>query len=290
VLEIVKSGERRFAIIDKSGLKGAAVGGVTMLHAFLEIVAKAATGIALVSNLAMSAEAANNADDARPSTKTEATPMKTKAVDEAFWKVVVGYLKNTFEYVGALGEGRAEAGQVWVADVDGTRRIGTAHALDPSTNLSWPVFAPDGSLYALQSGRVVHLSDRKKVVLANSQQSWVKLIGVSPDGSILGIVDDPPFGKTAILSPKGELTTGASPASDEERQRQSVLLQESRAYADGRNLSIRYSERGGRGLDIFLSAKGASTTNLSDCGDDACGQPTLSPDGKKAAWIRSKSN
>ncbi len=264
-------------MIGKNDLKGASIGRGTTLRGFLEILAKTVTGIALMSHLAVGAEAANNADGTRPPTKTEATRMKTKAVDEAFWKVVVGYLKNTFEYVGALGEGRTEAGQVWVADIDGTRRIGTARA-------------PDGSLYALQSGRVVHLKDGKRGVIANSQRSWVKLIGVSPDGSILGIVDDPPFGKAAILSVGGELTIGASPASEEERQRQSVLLQESRAYADGRNLAIRYSERGGRGLDIFLSAKGASTANLSDCGDDACGQPTLSPDGKKAAWIRSKSD
>src|SRR5258706_1135491 len=180
-------------MIGKNDLKGASIGRGTTLRGFLEILAKTVTGIALMSHLAVGAEAANNADGTRPPTKTEATRMKTKAVDEAFWKVVVGYLKNTFEYVGALGEGRTEAGQVWVADIDGTRRIGTARALDPSTNLSWPVFAPDGSLYALQSGRVVHLKDGKRGGIADSQRSWVKLIGVSPDRSLLGIVDAAPF-------------------------------------------------------------------------------------------------
>jgi hypothetical protein len=215
--------------------------------------------------------------------------MNAKAVGESFWNVVAQYLKNTFEYVGSLGEGRAEAGQIWIAQVDGTRLIGAARALGSFANLSWPVFGPDGEVYVLEDSRVVRLGGTgNKIALPNSSAPWVKLVGVGRDGSILGITDDPPFGKIAILSPKGELTIGASPASTEERERQAALLQESRTYADGRRLSISYSERGGRGLDIFIAAPDRPTVNLSDCGDDACGQPSISPDGKWVAWIRSK--
>jgi hypothetical protein len=217
--------------------------------------------------------------------------MNAKSVGANFWNIVAQYLKNTFEFVGSLGEGRAEAGQVWIAEVDGTRLIGAARALGPFTNLSWPVFGPDGEVYALEDKGVVRLTGTgKESALQNSSAPWVKLVGVGRDGSILGIMDDPPFGKIAILSPKGELTIGTSPASTEERERQAALLQESRTYADGRRLSISYSERGGRGLDIFIAASDRPTANISDCGDDACGQPSISPDGKWVAWIRSKSD
>jgi hypothetical protein len=216
--------------------------------------------------------------------------MNAKAVGETFWNLVAQYLKNTLEYVGSLGESRAETGQVWIAEVDGIRPIGATRALGPLTNLSWPVFGPDGDVYALGDNGVVRLTGTgEQNSLPNSSAPWVKLVGVGHDSSILGIMDDPPFGKIAILSPKGELTVGASPVSAEDRERQAALLQESRTFADGRRLSISYSARGGRGSDIFIAGPHGPTTNLSDCGDDACGQPSISPDGKWVAWIRSKS-
>jgi hypothetical protein len=216
--------------------------------------------------------------------------MNAKAVAEKFWNLVAQYLKNTLEYVGSLGESRAEAGQVWITEIDGARPTGATRALGPFTNLSWPVIGPDSEVYALGDGGVVRLTGTgEKSTLPNSSAPWVKLVGVGDDGSILGIMDDPPFGKIAILSPKGELTTGTSPVSAEDRERQAALLQESRTFADGRRLSISYSTRGGRGSDIFMAGPDGPTANLSDCGDDACGQPSISPDGKWVAWIRSKS-
>jgi hypothetical protein len=47
--------------------------------------------------------------------------------------------------------------------------------------------------------------------------------------------------------------------------RQAVLLRESRAYGDGRRLTLRYAKRG-RGLDVFLEAAGGLPT-----GDSAPG-------------------
>jgi len=75
------------------------------------------------------------------------------------------------------------------------------------------------------------------------------------------------------------------PETDQERARVSMLLQENLAYAKGRQLIVRRSERGGRGYDVSLAA-GDSVKNLSDCGDDACGQPSLSPDGRYVLYIR----
>jgi len=67
------------------------------------------------------------------------------------------------------------------------------------------------------------------------------------------------------------------PETSEERRLNGLLLQEDRDYANGWRLEIRRSARGGRGFDVFLITDGA-TRNISDCGDDACGQPSLAPD------------
>ena len=63
-------------------------------------------------------------------------------------------------------------------------------------------------------------------------------------------------------------------------------MQEARDYADGARLEVRDSERGGRGRDVFL-IEGASERNLTDCGDDLCGQPARSMDGATFFYIRS---
>jgi hypothetical protein len=65
-----------------------------------------------------------------------------------------------------------------------------------------------------------------------------------------------------------------------------VLLQEARSYADGTRPEVRDSERGGRGRDVFL-IEGTSERNLSDCGDNLCGQPARSIDGATVFYIRS---
>ena len=54
---------------------------------------------------------------------------------------------------------------------------------------------------------------------------------------------------------------------------------------DGRELRVERSARGGRGFDVFL-VSGNVARNLSDCGDDTCGQPSLSPQSQRALYIR----
>ncbi len=63
------------------------------------------------------------------------------------------------------------------------------------------------------------------------------------------------------------------------------MLQEARTYVGDKNLSVRRSERGGRGFDVFLEF-GGEMFNLSDGGDDRCGQASLSPDFRKALFVR----
>jgi hypothetical protein len=284
-----KQGGRRLVIVARKDLEGVGVSNVTAMRHFLDMLAKAGRTVALAVPLAFAA--GGGAGDAvaaahAPDTKARLT-MEAGETRETFWKAVVDYLKNTLEYVGALGEGRAESGQVWIAEVHGATLKAAARPLAPFKGLSWPVFGPGGEVHALEAGRVIRLEpDGRKTALPGSQADWVKLIGVGADGSVLGIVADPPFGRVAILRAQSGLAIGPAPATPEEKKRQAALLQESRSYADGRRLSLRYSQRG-RGLDVFLEAPGNAAANLSDCGDDACGQASLSPDGARVAWIRS---
>jgi hypothetical protein len=282
-----REGKRRLVTISKKDIEGLAITRVTTLRTFIDSLGKRA-GVALLVPAALTAAAYTEAQAAQPPLKGEARyTMDAKASGDSYWRIVVDYLKSTFEYVGALGEGRAETGQVWIAELNGGRSKAAARPLGSFTGLSWPVFGPGADVYALEDRQIVRVDrDGQKTVLANSRAAWIKLVGVNADGSVLGLAGEPPFGRIAIWQPDGRLTLGAPPATAEERKRQAVLMQESRAYRDGRSLVLRYSQRG-RGLDVFLEAPGAAAVNLSDCGDDACGQPSLSPDGSRVAWIRS---
>jgi hypothetical protein len=114
---------------------------------------------------------------------------------------------------------------------------------------------------------------------------WRKLIGVSPDGSILGIVAGSPRARPALVTPDAALRLLPPPESEQDRKNISLLLQENRAYADGRTLLVKRSARGGRGFDVFLVTP-EGERNLSDCGDERCSQPSLSPDGNRVLYVR----
>ena len=151
------------------------------------------------------------------------------------------------------------------------------YLLGMAADLAWPVPSPDGlAVYALRGRQVV------RIVIANGQESalgapaeWRKLIGVLSDGTLLGFIEDDPRPRPALLAPDGGRLELPPPANDVERERNGALLQERRDYADGTRLEVRDSERGRRGHDVFLVG-GSRSGNLTDCGDDLCGQPSRS--------------
>jgi hypothetical protein len=187
-----------------------------------------------------------------------------------------------FSDVGSLGSGPA-AGEVWQFD----KRMGQRRRIGATADLSWPAPSPDGStVYVLRGRQVVRIgvSDGKEAQVG-SPADWSKLLGVLPDGMIIGLVDDDPFPHPALLTQDGKRTDLPPPATNEERKQIGLLMQEARAYADGSTLEVHDSERGGRGRDVFL-IEGAHKQNLSDCGDDLCGQPARSMDGAMFFYVR----
>src|SRR5262249_18486721 len=153
-------------------------------------------------------------------------------------------------------------------------RTGTKRRIGVSGDLAWPVPSFDGAtVFALQGRQVV------RILVTNGLESplgapadWRKLVGVLPDGTILGFVEDDPRPRPALLAPDGRREELAPPADETERRRNGALLQQGRDYADGARLEVRESQRGGRGRDVFL-INGAESRNLTDCGDDRCAQP-----------------
>lgn len=218
-----------------------------------------------------------------PSATAQAKP--SDRVSATFWGSVVDQLKHTLKNIGSLGEGAANRGRIFVADPSRPRP--EARPLSVDGDLSWPVMAPNGTVYVLREGKLGRLNGAGRFVpVGPQQQRWMKLIGVGSDGTVLGLLTAPPFGRPAMFS-KGALEVGPAPATPELRRQHGVLIQESREYDGGRQLRVARSERGGRGFDVYYySTVRLGRVNVSDCGDDQCGQPSLSPDGSKILFIR----
>jgi hypothetical protein len=187
-----------------------------------------------------------------------------------------------FRGIGSLAGG-ATAGAIWRVDLDTGERRRVGHAAD----LAWPVPSPDGaSIYALRGRQVLRITIADGLETRVGQPAgWRKLLGVLPDGTVLGFIEDEPRPRPALLGPDGGRSELPPPADDAERKRNGALLQEGRDYADGTRLEVRDSQRGGRGRDVFL-IEGTRARNLTDCGDDACGQPARSHDAHTVFYIR----
>jgi len=185
--------------------------------------------------------------------------------------------------IGSLGGGVVPGGAVWRVDI----RNGEARRIGSAADLTWPVPSPNGlAVFALRGRQVVSIAvNDGRETPVGAPADWRKLIGVSPDGTVLGFVEDDPRPRPALLEPNGRFAALPAPADDTERKRNGLLLQEMRDYADGIRLEVRDSERGGRGRDVFL-VEGQSQRNLSNCGDDLCLEPSRSSDGNYVLFIR----
>jgi hypothetical protein len=206
---------------------------------------------------------------------------ESSALAQTFW-TGIDYLGLVFKAVGSLG-GETDRGQVWTVDL----ATGERRQISSADNLAWPVLGRDHStIFALRGRQVVRLtSSGGGVVSIGPEADWRKLIGVDATGDVLGFVAGRPPAQPALLTSKGELLLLQHPQSEKERARVSMLLQENLAYANGRQLTVTRSQRGGRGYDVNL-INGDAVKNLSDCGDDVCGQPSLSPDARYVLYIR----
>jgi hypothetical protein len=202
-------------------------------------------------------------------------------LEHMFWSGIEA-LHLTFRAIGTLSGG-PDRGAVWQFDV----RSHTRTKVGAGTALAWPVQGSDPRVvFALHDGDVVAISVPDGVeTKVGPKAAWRKLIGVAPDNTILGLVQDSTGARPALLTRAGELSILPPGTTDEDRNRVSLLLQEDRPYGADRRLVVARSERGGRGFDVY-DITGRDRLNASDCGDDACGQPSLSLDQSRVLYIR----
>jgi hypothetical protein len=232
-------------------------------------------GLQLILILAVALGAAR----ASPTASEEST------LAQAFW-AGIDYLGLTFKAVGNLGAG-ADRGRVWIIDL----ATGEGRQVSSADDLAWPVLGLDGStIFALRGVQAVRLTwPDGEIAPVGPEADWRKLVGVDGSGDLLGFVTGRPRAQPALMSEDGRLLLLPQPETEQDRAHVSMLLQENHAYADGRQLLVMRSQRGGRGYDITFGT-GAALKNLSDCGDDACGQPSLSPDGRYVLYIRASAH
>lgn len=212
---------------------------------------------------------------------------KESNTHKSFFATLAEQLYMAFESIASLGDGDVENGQLWAVRIDVSGKPMDSERYGTMSDLSWPVIAPDGAtIYTLQEGKVIKLSnDYNSTVVINSNAMWIKLLGVTKDGDILGLVyaDNQP--RPARILKTGDLLISPVVNSAEDKKKLSRLMHESRSYSNGNALYIDRSERGGRGFDVYFKT-GDDTFNVSDCGDDKCGQASFAPDNNLVLFIR----
>lgn len=282
------AGNRRLTTIKLDDLNGIPIKKIVSLNKFMEndLVASADRGAEGADGV-QARHGEPESDVSQQANEVKTMVLNESDVNKSFFTMLIDYFNLTFEAFGSLGDSAVDAGQLWSVEIDASGRPSEARRIGSFDNLAWPVVGPDGStIYALQQGQIVRLGeDGQSTETIKSDARWVKLIGVTEDESVLGFVYEGSETKPAILAKDGDIRVSQSPLSDENQKRKSCLLQEARTYVGDKNLSVRRSERGGRGFDVFLEF-GGEVFNLSDGGDDRCGQASLSPDFRKALFVR----
>jgi hypothetical protein len=281
------NGRRRLTTVKIDDLNGMVVEKIVSLSHFVSNdLADSAGSEAKQKDVSQAYARRQGANQPQPA--NEVKPMARNGLDvhRSFFTMLVEYFNLTFEGFGSLGDSAVDAGQLWSVEFDATGKPSPARRLGSLDNLAWPVLGPDAStVYALQQGRVVRLGgDGKSVETISDSVRWVKLLGVAKDGSVLGFVLKGREKRAAILPQNGEVHLSHSPLPDDEQTQISHLLQEARTYVGDKKLYVERSEHG-RGFDVFLQS-GDVTFNLSDGGDDRCGQASFSPDFRRVLFVR----
>lgn len=288
ILGLDNDGNRQLATIKLADLNGIPVNKIVSLIDFLrdDLAASSSSQVGVTTDFEVKLE------KRKPSANTEVVRTKAEQanksnVSTSLFAEFADYLQLTFEAIGSLSESAVDNGQVWAVEFDASGTPSEPQRIGSFNNLAWPVASPDGKgIFALQQGQVVALEkDGKSTTVISGKSNWVKLLGVVKDGSILGFVEKDAASRSAKLRADGNIQIDESQLSEDEQTQLSRLLQEARTYVGDRSLFVERSERGGRGFDVYMKSEG-KVINLSDCGDDRCGQPSLSADFRLALFIR----
>jgi hypothetical protein len=280
LLACSSSGRRQLVTLETKALDGVGVVAIEPLRAFLArlpcnaapfamlMAAMVSTGIAEPSGSRFAQQGNHESGSSQDSTSS-------------FWSTLIDSLKVSFENISSLGESGVSAGEMRIVDL--SRPDYPAVTIGSAADLSWPVIDNEVTVFALRDRQVLRFSPAyPEGEPVGRPADWHKLLGVAPNGLLLGLVADGALGRPATLSPSGELTLFPRPNSEDERRRIALLQQESRRFEDGYELRV---DRSGRSFDVYLRKPDGARINVSNCSGSPCGQPSLSPDRTRVAFV-----
>jgi hypothetical protein len=192
-------------------------------------------------------------------------------------------------------EDAIEPGDIWVADTSAH----SAAALTTDGGYLSPTFAADGSIYALKGQAIVHLvAAAAHPAVIQTIASPIKLVGFSADDPDALIVlretahGESPLEMVSLKSGKVTELPYQSESNDD-RQMLAQVRGQDRIYGNTALYTKTQSKQGmSRTIewrDVYLKTGGGLPQDISNCDGNDCGQPALSPDGRKVAYVKSTS-
>ncbi len=187
---------------------------------------------------------------------------------------------------------RFETGDIFIATLDGVSTRVTEDG-----DYRSPVFLPgDAGLLALKGGDVVRIplsggTVRKLQTVPHA----LKLLGVDASDAdrvlvLLEIPDgDSELGVLALKN--AQITPLPHDRDSETHQRMMSHLRGDKREYEGVTVYLKTESKAGLGgpvawTDVYVKPTNAAPVNISRCDKVNCGQPALSPDGKRVAFIR----